>query len=271
MMRFVLLMLDDPVANRIFEGCASRYAHQIVGVGVSTTLLQSQPVPLSIWNIWRRCGSRYFIANAFSWQAYRAKVAMSRTGMAYRRVFHLPTFARRRGIPVVWSDDFNGDFFRKMLAKWAPDVIVNRANQILRQPVLDLPTQGCLNIHLSLLPHYGGWAPNFWARANGGPESGVTIHRMIPTIDRGPIIAQERVPIAPGESVHSLQVRCADRATDMLAEADWVEWCDMDGYPQGEGSYCSLPTKEEVSRFQRHGGRLITWQDIRQTLFDKTL
>lgn len=270
-MRFVLLILDDPVANRIFEAFASRYAHQIVGVGVSTTLLQRQTVPRSIWNIWRRCGSRYFVANAFSWQAYRAKVAVSRTGMAYQRVFHLPTFARRRSIPVVWSEDFNGESFSRVLADWAPDVIVNRANQILYQPVLNLPKRGCLNIHLSLLPHYGGWAPNFWARADGVPESGVTIHRMIPSIDRGPIVAQEKVPIDPAESVHSLQVRCADRAAAMVEEADWMEWCDVDGTPQREGSYCSLPTREEVSRFQRQGGRLITWRDIRRTLADRTL
>lgn len=46
-----------------------------------------------------------------------------------------------------------------------------------------------INIHCSALPYNRGAKPNFWSWFDGTP-SGVTIHRVTPALDAGPILAQ---------------------------------------------------------------------------------
>lgn len=67
-----------------------------------------------------------------------------------------------------------------------------------------------LNIHPSLLPAYGG--KGMYGRrvheavlAAGERETGVTVHHVTDEIDGGAIVAQERIAIAPGETVTTLE------------------------------------------------------------------
>jgi len=66
-----------------------------------------------------------------------------------------------------------------------------------------------LNIHPALLPKYGGKGM-YGAKvheavlAAGETESGCTIHMVDELYDHGPIIAQAKVPVEPGESPQSL-------------------------------------------------------------------
>ena len=50
------------------------------------------------------------------------------------------------------------------------------------------------NVHPSLLPWGRGANPNVWALAAGEP-AGVTLHRMVPAVDAGPIWAQRQVEV----------------------------------------------------------------------------
>ena len=54
--------------------------------------------------------------------------------------------------------------------------------------IIDLPKMGTLNIHASLLPVLRGAAPIQAAIRQGLTETGVTIMRMVPALDAGPII-----------------------------------------------------------------------------------
>ena len=60
---------------------------------------------------------------------------------------------------------------------------------ILPKAVIDLPRLGTLNIHASLLPALRGAAPIQAAIRDGLAETGVTIMRMVPALDAGPIAA----------------------------------------------------------------------------------
>ena len=78
----------------------------------------------------------------------------------------------------------------QQLQHWAPDLIVVAAfGQILRPAVLDLPQYGCINVHASLLPRWRGAAPIQAAILNGDEQTGITIMRMDPGIDTGPILS----------------------------------------------------------------------------------
>jgi phosphoribosylglycinamide formyltransferase-1 len=64
-----------------------------------------------------------------------------------------------------------------------------------------------LNIHPSLLPLYPGLDPHGQALRAGAKTSGATVHFVIPETDAGPIIAQESVPVLPGDTPDTLAAR----------------------------------------------------------------
>jgi phosphoribosylglycinamide formyltransferase/phosphoribosylglycinamide formyltransferase-1 len=69
-----------------------------------------------------------------------------------------------------------------------------------------------LNIHPALLPDFGGEGM-YGARvheaviASGAKESGVTVHIVNDEYDRGPIVAQWRVPVEPSDTADALASR----------------------------------------------------------------
>ena len=64
-----------------------------------------------------------------------------------------------------------------------------------------------LNIHPSLLPLFPGIDPHGQALRAGARTSGATVHFVIPEPDAGPIIAQQSVPVLPGDTPDSLAAR----------------------------------------------------------------
>ncbi len=79
-----------------------------------------------------------------------------------------------------------------------PDLIIVVAyGMILPPEVLEIPTYGCINMHVSLLPKYRGAAPIQWAIINGEEETGITVMQMDEGIDTGPVLAQRPVQIPP--------------------------------------------------------------------------
>ncbi len=82
------------------------------------------------------------------------------------------------------------------LRSMAPDLFLVAAyGKILPQELLDIPKQGSLNVHPSLLPKYRGAAPVQAALLNGDETTGVTIMLMDKDMDHGPILAQREFPI----------------------------------------------------------------------------
>jgi len=78
-----------------------------------------------------------------------------------------------------------------------------------------------INIHPALLPAHGG--PGMYGRrvheavlASGAAESGVTVHYVDEQYDRGPIIAQARVPVLPGDTAEALAARVLEAEHRLL-------------------------------------------------------
>jgi phosphoribosylglycinamide formyltransferase-1 len=64
-----------------------------------------------------------------------------------------------------------------------------------------------VNVHPSLLPAFPGRTPLEDALAAGAPETGVTVHLVDEGVDSGPVLAQEPVPVWPGDTVEALRER----------------------------------------------------------------
>ena len=64
-----------------------------------------------------------------------------------------------------------------------------------------------LNIHPSLLPDLKGLHTHERALEEGRGEHGCTVHFVTADLDAGPIVAQARVPVLPGDDVARLAAR----------------------------------------------------------------
>jgi methionyl-tRNA formyltransferase len=120
--------------------------------------------------------------------------------------------ARKLGLNVLLPPDPNAPEFVAALAALAPDIGVLVAyGYILRQPLLDVPRLGFLNIHPSLLPAYRGAAPIQRTIINGEIETGVSVIKMNRAVDAGDVVEQIRMKIGPDFTTGEL--------TDLLAQA----------------------------------------------------
>ena len=127
--------------------------------------------------------------------------------------------AQSLGLPVIQPERMREPAAMEQLLAWAPDLIVVAAfGQILRPTVLDLPEYGCINVHASLLPRWRGAAPIQAAILVGDECTGVTIMRMDPGIDTGPILNQQSLPILPDDTTLSLSERLATLGAQLLME-----------------------------------------------------
>lgn len=76
-----------------------------------------------------------------------------------------------------------------------------------------------INIHPSLLPQFPGLDTHARAIAAGVAEHGATVHFVTDEVDGGPIIAQARVPVQPGDTPTALAARVLQAEHRLLPQA----------------------------------------------------
>jgi methionyl-tRNA formyltransferase len=129
--------------------------------------------------------------------------------------------AYKLGLPV-WQPTRIKDLAAD-LKKLAPDFLVVVAyGQILPLEILEIPKQGAINLHGSLLPKYRGAACVAAPILNGDPVSGVTIMLMDVGLDSGPILDQKTINLDSRETAATLHDKLsqlgASRLGDVLAD-----------------------------------------------------
>jgi methionyl-tRNA formyltransferase len=89
------------------------------------------------------------------------------------------------------------------------DIILNiHSLFIINKEVVIAPRIGCFNMHPGPLPRYAGLNAVSWAIYRGETSHGVTIHKMEPGIDTGPIVYQELFDIDDADTGLTLSARC---------------------------------------------------------------
>ena len=125
--------------------------------------------------------------------------------------------ALSHNIPVFQPVSMKDGTAYEQLKELNPDLIVVAAyGRLLPEEILNLPPNGCINVHSSLLPKYRGAAPINWAVINGDAETGVTIMHMAKELDAGDIIGQIVTPIDPDEFVEQVHDRLAQLGGKLL-------------------------------------------------------
>jgi phosphoribosylglycinamide formyltransferase-1 len=122
--------------------------------------------------------------------------------------------ARKAGIPAVFRDHrgkrreaYDAEIV-DILSAHQVDLVCLAGFMRLLSPVFVRAFSGrIVNIHPALLPAFPGLDAQRQAWEHGVKVTGATVHLVDEGLDSGPIVAQEAVPVAPGDTVETLAAR----------------------------------------------------------------
>ena len=153
------------------------------------------------------------------------------------------------GLQVYTPDTLKGDEAQGILEGLGVDAVCVVAYGALLPPrMLQTPTHGCLNAHMSLLPRWRGAAPVQRAILSGDECCGVSIMKMEEGLDTGPYCLQTKVEIA-GRSLAQLEEELASAGANGFVEAlslvedGSVQWVEQ---PESGVTYAEKIEKSEL-------------------------
>jgi phosphoribosylglycinamide formyltransferase-1 len=109
------------------------------------------------------------------------------------------------------------DFFRGHGVELVVDAGYDRVHS---QAFLEAFRDRIINVHPSLLPDFGGGMDAVErALESGAKVTGATVHIVTASLDAGPIVIQEAVPIVEGDTVETLRQRVHEAEHRILPQA----------------------------------------------------
>lgn len=178
-----------------------------------------------------------------------------RTGRGHHSHPHpMKETAVAHGIDVFQPERVNEEASLERLRAFGADAFVVAAyGQILSAALLEIPRLGAFNLHASLLPKYRGAAPIQYAVLNGETETGVTLFRIEPRLDAGPILGVVKTPIGAEETSGQLEDRLSELAAPLTLEVlDRIERGTAEPLPQDRSKVT------RARKFDKSAG-LIDW------------
>jgi methionyl-tRNA formyltransferase len=120
----------------------------------------------------------------------------------------------------TWPAQLVGDpqFAEKLRAEKVEIILNVHSLYIIHRSVLAAPSIGAFNLHPGPLPRYAGLNAISWAIYRGETTHGVTLHKMVPEIDAGPIVYQARFPLEDGDSAFSLSRKCVSEGLALIQQ-----------------------------------------------------
>ncbi|MBM7788001.1 methionyl-tRNA formyltransferase [Tenggerimyces flavus] len=157
--------------------------------------------------------------------------------------------AEAEGIEVLKPPKPSDETFKARLRELAPDCCpVVAYGGLLPQSVLDVPPQGWVNLHFSLLPAWRGAAPVQYAIRTGDDVTGASTFRIVKELDAGPVFGVLTEPIHPTDTAGELLDRLAVSGAKLLLDTiDGIAAGTLEARPQPvEGmTYAPKLTVEE--------------------------
>jgi len=140
------------------------------------------------------------------------------SGLVLGEEFGVPTFT----VPfTAYADrDAWGDALIDAVRRWEPDLVVLSGLMRLVPPaVVDAFSPQLINTHPAYLPEFPGAHGVRDALAAGVDQTGASLIVVDNSVDGGPIIAQERIPVLPGDTESSLHDRIKPVERRLLIQA----------------------------------------------------
>lgn len=128
--------------------------------------------------------------------------------------------AEQHGLFVYQPESLKPADVQAQIAAVNADVMIVAAyGLIIPTPVLNMPVQGCYNIHASLLPRWRGAAPIHRSILAGDSETGVTIMEVVPALDAGAMVSKGVLPIKDTDTTQSLHDALARIGAELMVGA----------------------------------------------------
>lgn len=125
--------------------------------------------------------------------------------------------ARSLGFETLPAELVKDPSLADRLRREAVDIFVNvHSLYLIHDEVLAAPKLGAFNLHPGLLPRYAGLNVVSWAIFRGEKSHGVTVHRIDPKVDAGPIVYQSSFPIEAEDTALSLALRCVREGVPLM-------------------------------------------------------
>jgi methionyl-tRNA formyltransferase len=132
----------------------------------------------------------------------------------------LSRIADHIGVPLLRAWRVNDEHTLIDLTALDLDAVVMASfDQIIGTRALAVPRHGWMNVHPSALPARRGPEPVFWTIADGDPIAGITMHRAVPKVDAGPILAQRTLEVARDDTSGTLARRLSAAGVEALGGA----------------------------------------------------
>ncbi len=202
----------------------------------------------------------YKVGVKYTYKKLMGKKMISGSNAGYRATYTVKQLVHSYGFEIIERSDLNSPDFHELIKQYDPDLFISIASPIIfKEKLINIPRLDTINVHNAPLPHYRGMLPNFWQLYHGEQEAGITIHRIETGIDTGAILAQESVPISPGDSLHNMIVKTKVLDVKMMLKVieDFREGKVRYTKMETGGSYFSFPTRKDVREFRKRGRSLM--------------
>ena len=127
-------------------------------------------------------------------------------------------YSKKLGIAVRNPNVFD-DVEINHIEKLKPDLIIVVAyGKILPKKLLNLENILFINVHASLLPKWRGAAPIQRAIMNMDHETGVSIMKIVPELDAGPVLLQSKIKITKETNHKELSYKMSELGAKLILD-----------------------------------------------------
>lgn len=164
------------------------------------------------------------IANAIQSKKLDAKIAIvisnnkNALGLTIAKDLNIPTLAIDPK-KFATHQDYESQILLSLLENNVDYVVLAGYMKILGKSLLTAYPYKIVNIHPSLLPSFKGLHPQRQALEYGVKFSGCSVHFVDESLDGGPIILQEVVPVLPDDTEAILSNRILEKEHRLYAKA----------------------------------------------------
>jgi hypothetical protein len=211
------------------DPCACYLARKLSSTGVEILLVSQNALKVEpdSWayfrRLYRRRGLMVFADNVLLWLV-KATVRALRpsSGEASPAPPPLrddPEIAQEDWLTYVETDSINRGPGHERLREFSPDLILLAGAPIVSRRTIGIAGLACINPHCGITPDFAGSSPVDWAiYERRFDDIGYTIHLVVPRVDSGAVLHQERVEWDPSRPNNHLWAILARRMYDRMAE-----------------------------------------------------
>jgi methionyl-tRNA formyltransferase len=144
------------------------------------------------------------------------------------------------------------------------DLLLNvHSLYLLHAGVLAAPRIGSFNLHPGPLPDYAGLNAPSWAIYRGETRHGVTLHRIVPELDAGPIAYEAQFDIEDRDTGGTVMAKCVRHGLPLISRLLDACSTDPDAVP---AIVQDAARRRYFGREVPHGGAVPWWLPARRVV-----